>query len=128
MRSRAFAITNRHFDERTTVTAEETVAFSLWDVCQRAGPAFLFFNIIIWRQHFGFPGRLLTAHGSLRKSSSGNDELRLTSRRPLRSPAKVRASRENIQNLTSPRVPLGENPSPGLRLYLHGPSGSTEHI
>lgn len=115
MRSRAFAKTNRHFDEGTTVTAVETVAFSLRDVYQRAGPAFFFlYIIIILKQHFGFPGRLLTAHASLRKSSSGRDELRLTSRRLSRSPAKVRAAWENIPNLTSPHVPLGESPSPRL--------------
>lgn len=43
-RSRAFAKTNRHFDEQTTMTAEETVAFSLWDVYQRASPAFFLYD------------------------------------------------------------------------------------
>lgn len=61
MRSGAFAKTNRHFDEGTTVTARETVASSLWDVYQRAGPTFFYYYY-----HFGFPGKLLTAHAILR--------------------------------------------------------------
>lgn len=67
------------------MTAEETVAFSLWDVYQRAGPAF-FFIIIILKQRLGFPGRLLTAPARLRKSSGGRDELRLTSQRTVNEP------------------------------------------
>lgn len=59
MRSRAFAKTNRHFDEGTTVTAVETVAFSLRDVYQRAGPAFFFFFYYYFEATFWFPRKAI---------------------------------------------------------------------
>lgn len=116
-RSRAFAKTNRHFDERTTVTVAETVAFSLWHVYQRAGPAFLFI-IIISKQHFGFPGRLLTAHARL------GDELHLTSQRtPDEPPPKCGPLGRISPILTSHSV---RAPPPASYRYLRGPCGRAE--
>lgn len=103
--SQTFAKTNRHFDEETTMTAEETVAFSLWDVYllgPECSPAF------ILQQHFLFPGEpLLPTQVWESPPVAGWTAFNLSVF--LISSAKVRAAWENIPN---PHVPLSESPPP----------------
>lgn len=93
------------------MTAEETVAFSLWDVYflgPECSPAF------ILQQHFLFPGEpLLPTQVWESPPVAGWTTFNLSVF--LISSAKVRAAWENIPN---PHVPLSESPPP-CRIFIY---------